>query len=109
MLKLIANKCPISSTVLRDILGRQMSEIARGGFDRLGDEALALDFVLQILIEPLRTLAEQRTAQDPAFADLVAKYRARLAETGDATVDEVMPDPQSWSAVRARIAGKAQL
>lgn len=86
-----------------------MSEIARGAFDRLGDEELALDYVLQILVEPLRTLTEQRTAQDAAFADLVAKYRAQLAEADEATVAEVTPRPQSWDAVRARIASKAQL
>lgn len=93
------------------MLGRPMIEIARGGFDRVEDEALALDFVLEILIEPLRTLTEQRAAQDPAFADLVAQARTRLAEADDAAVEEVTPRPQSWDAVRARIEreGKGRL
>lgn len=91
----------------KDVPGHLMSEIVQDGPNDAADEELALDYVLDILVEPLRSLAERRKAQEPAFARLIAKHIARLTELdGTGTARDISPLPQSWDAIRARIADK---
>lgn len=93
----------------KDLPGHLMSEIAQDGPNDPTDEELALDYVLDILVEPLLSHAERRKAQEPAFAALIAKHAARLSE-GDGTdaASEISPLPQSWDMIRARIADKRE-
>lgn len=73
----------------------------------LGDEALALDYALGILVEPELSLALRRIDEDAGFALLVSRYRAQLmiASIGhDAADDKVaMPSLETWQAILARI------
>lgn len=77
-----------------------------------GDEALALDFALGILVEPDLSLALKRVDGDAGFALLVSKYRARLmAESiGHAAAGDIvaMPRLETWQAILARISGVEQ-
>lgn len=71
------------------------------------DDALALDLVLGILRDPDRAEAQDRAANDPAFAALVAAHRARLFPAGDVpdgvTSLEVPPRDDSWNAIATRL------
>jgi anti-sigma-K factor RskA len=72
-----------------------------------GDEALALDHVLGILVEPQRSRALKRIEEDAAFAWLVSRYRARLASGSAgmcrASEGPVQPRAEIWDAILARI------
>jgi len=72
-----------------------------------GDEALALDYALGILVEPELSLALRRIDEEAGFALLVSRYRAQLmtASIGhDAADDKVaMPSLETWQAILARI------
>jgi anti-sigma-K factor RskA len=61
-------------------------------------EALAAEHALGVLSAPEREAAEARQARDPAFADLVAAWRARLAPMLQA-VSAVDPPTTLWPAI----------
>lgn len=75
-----------------------------------GDEALALDYALGILVEPELSMARRRIDADARFARLVSRSRARLG-TGSAGHDIAddrigMPSPETWQAILARISSE---
>ena len=75
--------------------------------ERSGDEALALDYVLGILLEPDLSQALRRIEGEAGFALLVSRYRAQLM-AGSIGVDRageapVRPRAETWDAILARI------
>jgi anti-sigma-K factor RskA len=75
-----------------------------------GDEALALDYALGILVEPELSMARRRIDADARFARLVSRSRARLG-TGSADHDMAddrigVPSPETWQAILARISSE---
>lgn len=70
------------------------------------DQALALDFALGILIEPLLCEAARRSEAEHAFARLVAGYRAKLEAADDVPEPDgpalVMPMQETWAAIAQR-------
>ena len=74
------------------------------------DQALALDFALGILVDPVLGQAAARWAEEAGFARLVAGYQAMLdsddedASFGPDKPVPVPPAPGIWAAIAARIA-----
>lgn len=70
------------------------------------DQALALDYVLGILMEPLLSEAAQRCVAEEAFALLVTSFRTRIEAEGDAMDHEeaatMAPLPETWASIQAR-------
>ncbi|WP_421853009.1 hypothetical protein [Novosphingobium sp.] len=68
------------------------------------DQALALDFALGILVEPLLGEANRRCRDEAAFSQLVEEYRAMIAGLADSSAEEtpVPPSPKTWAAIAAR-------
>lgn len=68
------------------------------------DQALALDFVLGVLVEPLLGEATRRCGEEAAFGQLVQGYRAMIAGLADSRMEEapVAPSPRTWEAIAAR-------
>ncbi|MDH4386804.1 MAG: hypothetical protein QE280_15350 [Caulobacter sp.] len=84
-----------------------MNGRAPHGSGMSADEALALDFALDILVEPLRGIAEARQRSDPDFRRLVHLAQDRLisAEPIDEFpgMEEVSPRPETWTEILLRI------
>jgi anti-sigma-K factor RskA len=68
------------------------------------DQALALDFALGILIDPLLGEATRRCGEEAAFGQLVQGYRAMIAGFADTRIEEALvpPSPGAWAAIAAR-------
>lgn len=76
------------------------------------DEALALDLVLGILVEPDLGQALERLDEDAAFALLVSKYRLRLGAgsmSGGASYAAIKPPSSTWKAILAKISSRPDL
>ncbi len=88
----------------------EAQEPADGGLSP--DQALALDYVLGILTEPLLSEAVSRYEDEEGFALLVASYRARLDAEDDAieidAPDTILPFPETWAAIAARTGADEQ-
>lgn len=73
-----------------------------------GDEGLALDYALGILVEPDLSLALKRIDAEAGFALLVSRYRAQLmaGSIDDGAVGNAATAPrwETWEAILARIA-----
>lgn len=73
------------------------------------DEALALDLVLGILVEPDLSGALTRAGEDAAFGALVSKYQhlidaEQAGSEGIGTTIE--PRSETWDAIRVRLASQ---
>lgn len=67
-----------------------------------GEELLAAEYALGVLVGEERAAAERRIARDRAFAALVAAWEQRLAPWA-AEIAEVAPPPDMWDRIAAEL------
>jgi anti-sigma-K factor RskA len=68
--------------------------------DFSGDELLAAEYALGVLVGPDRAAAERRMARDRSFAAMVAAWEQRLAPWA-AEIADVAPPPDLWARIAA--------
>jgi anti-sigma-K factor RskA len=68
--------------------------------DFSGDELLAAEYALGVLVGPDRAAAERRMARDRSFAAMVAAWEQRLAPWA-AEIPDVTPPPDLWARIAA--------
>jgi anti-sigma-K factor RskA len=68
--------------------------------DFSGDELLAAEYALGVLVGPDRAAAERRMARDRSFAAMVAAWEQRLAPWASEIAD-VAPPPDMWYRIAA--------
>jgi anti-sigma-K factor RskA len=88
----------------------EKQDLPRHAPDMSVDQALALDFVLGILVDPWLTEATGRYHDDDSFRRMVDGYRHQLEldqqdpACGTDDVSPIAPTPDTWAAIQKRIA-----
>ncbi len=74
------------------------------------DQALALDFVLGVLVEPSLSQAIDRNASDQEFQGLVLVYRDLVENDLEHDCSHAIdPRPETWEAIKARLAKRQDI